>query len=314
MNYLSKCSSWGITIGLALATSLLVVGQTGLAAEGGAHLEPFMKSIEKSLGAKNLRPALAPDFFAEELAGVRLAYWNSTRQMKSSRVPTEIGPVCIHEFKEVPTGNGQAEFCILRRWMILTDGVSAQEAARRSMISDMLPHDTTMFADFAARIVNPNTCNQSPVPTTKEEAERLEYLANWGVTNAGDPANGHPFWTVQIMTSPLTGERVSMAYYSSSRLEDGTILLADVQGKSSCGYADNAYSTRTSTTMVVPGRKNHLVYSLSASCLNPNRENGEEAKREIEQIRQFKGKIHSMYCEDGDGKFQILRKSLENRK
>ncbi|MCC7405270.1 MAG: hypothetical protein IT288_12800 [Bdellovibrionales bacterium] len=314
MNYLSKSSSWGISCGLALVTALLVTGPTGHAAEGGTHLEPFMKSIEKSLGAKNLRPALAPDFFAEELAGVRLAYWNSTRQMKSARVPTEIGPLCIHEFKDVPKGNGQAEFCILRRWMILTDGISAEEAARRSTISDMLPHDNTMFADFAARLVNPSNCVQSPVPTTRQEQERLEYLANWAVTGASDPANGNPFWTVQIMTSPLTGERVSMAYNSSSRMDDGTILLTEVQGKASCGYADNAYSSRTSTTMVVPGRKNHLVYALSASCLNPNNGSAEEVKREVDQIRQFKGKIHSMYCEDGDGKFQILRKSLENRK
>ncbi|MCB0386908.1 MAG: hypothetical protein KDD43_16050, partial [Bdellovibrionales bacterium] len=212
--------------------------------------------------------------------------------------------MCIHDFEYVQRANGTKEFCILRRWMINTKGVKPEEAVKRVLISDLLPHDTTIFASFEAKLLDPRTCAQSPVPTTTSENERMEYLKNWVIGNSGKE---HPFWGVQVMDS-IMGKRASMSYYARTRLEDGTLLTNSAQGEASCGYQDNAYSSHTSTTMVVPGRDSHLVYALSASCFNPA--HGEAAVKEIDQIKTFKGTIHKMYCEDEDGKFKILKKAL----
>lgn len=266
--------------------------------------EPFSQSISQSLGIKGLRPALDTNFFAKELAAVRTAYWNSTRSYQSQRTPTNFDSMCIHDFEYVQRENGAKEFCILRRWMINTKGVRPEEAAKRALISDLLPHDTTIFASFEANLLNPQNCAQVSIPTTSAVKERMDYLQNWMVES---PQSDKAFWGIQVMDS-IMGKRASMSYYVRAKLDDGTLLTNSAQGEARCGYQDNAYSTHTSTTMVVPGKDSHLVYALSASCFNPA--HGEDAVKEIDQIKSFKGTIHKMYCEDDDGKFKILKQSL----
>ena len=295
-----------IRLGPCLTTVLLIVGLVGQAKGSTGSETPIVQSLQGVWQTQGLRPSLGAEFFAKELAAVKTAYWNSSGNFQGSRAPDEVKSLCIHKFKEKTLGNGNKAFCMIRRWMISTKKLTAREVAKRVLFSDLLPHDTTVWADFSAKTINPTTCEQQEIPTTSSVEERLDYLNNWSLDLEPDSLR---FWDVQVLES-LLGTQAGLTYYEQNRLSDGTVLLTGTQAKAACGYEDAPYASSASATMVVPGRKSHLVYALSARCYDPSKGASGAAEKQINQIKQYSSKIHDMYCEDDEGKYKVLRQSL----